>query len=58
MNKESENTLRQDIRNAPDIRPRFFNQNAINAIVFPSVVSIPPVDVVGKRLMAREVQHQ
>ena len=57
-NKESENVMRQDIRNAPDIHPRFFNQNAINAIVFPSVVSIPPVDVVGKRLMAREVQHQ
>jgi len=58
MSKASDNVLRQDIRNAPDIHPRFFNQNAINAIVFPSVVSIPPVDVIGKRLVAREAQHQ
>jgi len=49
--------LWEAVQSAPEIHPRFFNQNNVNQIVFPSTVSISPTDVIRKRTIAGTGQH-
>ncbi len=50
---KGDSTLWRAFQSAPEIHPRFFNQNNINQIVFPSTVSISPDDVLRRRTAAR-----
>ena len=52
----SDSALWEAVRSAPEIHPRFFNQNNVNQIVFPSTVSISPSDVIKKRSVAKAGQ--